>query len=416
MKKKFLFISIVVLFIIELSFSIINLNNVTIIKQDSVKINEVLKSVESNFNNESLYSTSLDYCVIDNEGNVLYKRGNSNESINEAIINDDIILDVLVDNSVVGKILIRNNTSEIINELKIKIIIFISVISLIQLLIIIIYYIYINNNIIKPFKELNNFSVRIANGNLDIPLMMDKGHTFGAYTEAFDIMRSELKKARIKENEAINSKKEMVAKLSHDIKTPVASIKASSEFGYELTKELKSKQLFNDINFKSDELKTLVDNLFESSINDITEIKVNPLSRDSNILLKLIKNSDYLDKIENEFSVPDVKIYIDELRLQQALDNVFINSYKYANTNINVDIRLIPSYLVIDIKDYGNSVNDLEIPLLLEKYKRGSNVKKKDGAGLGLYLTNYYLTNMDGRFEIKNLKPGFECLFYIRLI
>jgi hypothetical protein len=127
MKKKFLFISIVVLFIIELSFSIINLNNVTIIKQDSVKINEVLKSVESNFNNESLYSTSLDYCVIDNEGNVLYKRGNSNESINEAIINDDIILDVLVDNSVVGKILIRNNTSEIINELKITIIIFISI-------------------------------------------------------------------------------------------------------------------------------------------------------------------------------------------------------------------------------------------------------------------------------------------------
>ena len=97
-------------------------------------------------------------------------------------------------------------------------------------------------------------------------------------------MRSELKKARINEKKANDAKKEIVAKLSHDIKTPVASIKSTSEIGYEIAKENKEKEYFNSINVKADQIKVLVDNLFNSAINEITEIDVNASNYNSSIL------------------------------------------------------------------------------------------------------------------------------------
>ena len=96
------------------------------------------------------------------------------------------------------------------------------------------YFFYIHHVVIRPFWKLKKFAERVADGNLDIPLEMDRKNLFGAFTESFDIMRSELKKARIAEARANAGKKELVAKLSHDIKTPVASIKAASEVGSEI--------------------------------------------------------------------------------------------------------------------------------------------------------------------------------------
>ena len=71
---------------------------------------------------------------------------------------------------------------------------------------------------------------------------------------------------------------------------------------------------------------------------------------------------------------------------------------------------------MIRISDEGPGVKPEELPLLKEKYKRGSNAESKDGAGLGLYLTNYFMVKMDGKLELKNADPGFEADVYIRLV
>jgi signal transduction histidine kinase len=268
---------------------------------------------------------------------------------------------------------------------------------------------------IKPFERLNDFAQRVAEGNLDMPLTMDKGHVFGAFTESFDLMRSELKKARIAEKKASDDKKEMVAKLSHDIKTPVASIKSTSEIGFEVTKEERTKEMFNVINVKTDQIKSLVDNLFNSSIGDVTEIAVNPGNYESGDILSLIKNSDYLNRA-GSFNIPGCTVYMDKLRLQQVFDNIFMNSYKYADTDIRVDSEIAEEYLIIRISDEGPGVKDEEVPLLKEKYKRGSNSSDKDGAGLGLYLTNYFMEKMDGKLTLRNLEKGFEVAVYLRII
>ena len=93
-----------------------------------------------------------------------------------------------------------------------------------------------------------------------------------------------------------------------------------------------------------------------------------------------------------------------------------MNSYKYANTPITVDALLDKDHLKITIGDTGPGVTEEELPLLKNKYERGSNASDKDGAGLGLYLTNYYMERMEGKLILNNKDQGFEATLYLRTI
>ncbi len=453
MKKKPFLIFLIITFIAEAILCIALTGKMELTGLDTVAVNECVKSVEENYGSSEKYSNTLAYTVLDADGEVVYqnasatsitengkrkvqeKYSNSEDentedqadfknheaksplsnSVNEAIHNADLILDFQTPDNKIGHILFHNDNVEKMATYKNKLIIAVAIISFIQLVLILSYFIYLHTTIIDPFNKLSDFAKRIAEGNLDLPLTLDRGHIFGSFTESFDIMRSELKKARDAEKKANDDKKEMIAKLSHDIKTPIASIKSTSEIGYELTKEDRTKEFFNLINIKSDQITTLTDNLFESTIDDITEIEVNPSTQESDVVKKLIKNADYLNRVE-DIEIPSCNVYIDKLRLQQAFDNVFMNSYKYANTEMTVTATTDSEYLIIDIADTGEGVNPQELPLLKEKYKRGSNSAQKDGAGLGLYLTNYFLEKMNGKLELENATPGFIVKLYIRKI
>ena len=415
MRKTPFILLLVITFIAEALACYFTVTQMKDLKTDPVKVNECMYSVTENFGDDSKYNKQLDYVVIDNDGKLIFKtREGLSESINEAIKTRGLILDLVVGEEVVGKIIFDYSMDQQLADVKSKIILMFVIIGVLQIAILAIWYIYIRRSIIKPFKELNSFASRVAEGNLDMPLKMDSGHVFGAFTESFDLMRSELKKARLAEKKASDDKKEMVAKLSHDIKTPVASIKSTSEIGMAITKEERTKEMFGVINAKTDQIKSLVDNLFTSSVQDITEIEVNPGTQPSDVITGLINNSDYLNRA-GTFSIPGCNVFIDKLRLQQVFDNVFMNSYKYADTAIKVTSEMSGDYLVIRVADEGPGVKEEELPLLKEKFKRGSNADDKDGAGLGLFLADYFMEKMNGQLGLKNIEKGFEVSVYIRI-
>ncbi len=415
MKKAPFIILLVVTFIAEALACYFMLSKIKDIKTDPVKVNECIYSISENYGDTSKYNKQLDYVIIDNDGKLIYKtREGLSESINEAIKTRGLIIDLTVDGEVKGKVIFDYNIGVQLAEFKQNIIIVFIIIGVLQLVIIISWYIYIKRSMITPFAKLSDFAARVAEGNLDLPLKMDKGHVFGAFTESFDLMRSELKKARLAEKKASDDKKEMVAKLSHDIKTPVASIKSTSEIGMAITKEERTREMFGVIDAKTDQIKSLVDNLFTSSVHDITEIDVNPGMQPSDVISGLIRNADYLNRA-GAFSIPECNVFIDKLRLQQVFDNIFMNSYKYADTAMHVNAEISGDYLVIRVSDEGPGVKEEELPLLKEKFRRGSNASDKDGAGLGLYLTDYFMEKMDGQLGLKNLDKGLEVSVYIRI-
>jgi len=415
MKKIYLILIILITFLTEILVSIYFIKEKTNYQNDSVNINDLSKTIEKNYPNYNEYPKEFQYTIFDENENIMYKTNNElSKSINEAYKNQDTIVDLKI-NEENYKLVINNNLNNIIEQNQKTYIKILIIISTIQLLSFSIYYILSNIYIIKPFKEMKDFATRISNGDLDIPLKMDKNNNFGAFTESFDIMREEIKKARTKEKKAIEAKKELVAKLSHDIKSPIASIKSSSELGLEITNDEKIKKQFNSINKKSDQINTLITNLFNSTLEELEELNINPTKLNSAIIKELIINSDYQNK-SKEFEIKECNVFADILRLQQVFDNIFINSYKYADTDIEINSYIDNEYLIINIKDFGNTITDEEIPLLLEKFKRGSNVKNKDGVGLGLYISKQFIKQMDGELEIKNDNPGFKVIIKLRII
>lgn len=135
---------------------------------------------------------------------------------------------------------------------------------------------YVYFAMLRPFDKLENFAEKIAQGNFDIPLNYERANYFGKFTWAFDSMRKEIVKARSCEREAVENNKTVIATLSHDIKTPIASIRAYAEgleANMDTSPERRAKYL-SVIMKKCDEVSRLTNDLFLHSLSDLEKIQI----------------------------------------------------------------------------------------------------------------------------------------------
>ena len=259
---------------------------------------------------------------------------------------------------------------------------------------------YIASRILKPFGKLRDFADEVAHGNLDKPLEMNKGNYFGAFTESFDMMRNELKRSKEREDKLIQSRRDMVAQLSHDIKTPVASIIATSEVLKAKLSDKASDKL-DVIIEKATQLAELSDELNGITKNEIDKLTVDCETVSSDELQEMIKTADYNGLIK-DFELPDALVLIDRSRIKQVIDNVISNSYKYAGTEIEINASISSEFLIVRIKDKGPGVKKEEQKNICDKYVRGSEAGDKEGAGLGLYTARQLMTAMNGDFQVNS--------------
>lgn len=385
------------------------------IEVDTVALNEVSNLVSDNWErlNEYIFKgVSSDFIVINLKGELKYSSKETDnkgyeERLNEAIKNKNIIFDSKVNGEIVGKIIIESNEksfADSINEGKIKavLVVYFGFVALCT-----IYLLYIEKSIYKPFNKLKGFAENIAKGNLDTPLEMDKNNIFGVFTESFDIMREEIKSSKRREYQVVKSKNEFVAALSHDIKTPVASIKAVSEVMEIKAKSEEELKNIKIINNKAEQINKLVSNIFDFALEELDELKVNISEGYSDEIIRIIERADYFNKVTFHGEMPKVMINMDSFRLQQVIDNIIINSYKYANTEIQVSFQIDNKQLQIYIKDFGPGAKEEELPLLYNKFFRGYGTKNIKGTGLGLYISKYLMDKMQGDIDCYNEDVGF---------
>jgi len=292
----------------------------------------------------------------------------------------------------------------------------------------------VHMSILRPFGVLKEFARKIADGDLEFRLPMDRGNYFGAFTESFDLMREELRKARQGEYQANISKKELVAELSHDIKTPVATIKAICELLEIKLATVKTEDLPGStaattitesiekiavIDAKADIIDALISNLFHATLEELEMLKVNVSEQPSTVIIQMFKEMDNFGKIRFKNDLAECLICCDPLRLGQVIDNVISNSYKYADTNIDIWFNLdkTDKNLTIKIKDYGAGVDPDECPLVCEKFFRGSGemIQNTPGSGLGLYLARQFMAAMGGSIRCYN-EDGFTVELGIKVV
>lgn len=407
MKKDSFLTLILVLFFLEMTMLVCFWWTDVSSPQDTVAVNEVLKRLEADWDSpgSAAAGDGLDYVVLDGEGEVLFKTAQGlSESVNAATAHRDTILDIRQGGKTVGKLIVYNRADAVYESRKRALALAVAAVMLLQTAATTGYVIYLRKILVRPFHKLKDFAQRVAGGNLDVPLEMDRQNVFGAFTESFDLMRSELKRARLAEAQANAAKKELVAELSHDIKTPVASIKAASEVGLALADSDRLRDNYTQIIRKADQINTLVTNLFNATLEELEQLSVTPGDMESGELAQMLENADYLHRsaVPAASAIPPCLLCADRLRLQQVLDNIYANSYKYAGTDIMLAITRESSRIVIAIEDFGGGVSPQELPFLKEKFRRGSNTGDVEGAGLGLYISDYFMRKMGGKLTVEN--------------
>lgn len=325
-----------------------------------------------------------------------------------------IVMDYTVDGRICGKIAWEsegNAYRKLREQLLYEVLMLCGVILLAGYLILGIVYLYF----VKPFKNLQYFSSQVAKGNLDLPLKMEKNNFFGAFTESFDIMREELKRARESEYAANVSKKELVAELSHDIKTPVATIKATCEV---IGAKEKNQDLLEKVGVilkKAELIDQLIGNMFHATLEELQALKVEVTEESSLCIMEMFSGLKYYGEIVFENSIPECLIYMDKLRFEQVVDNIVNNSFKYAGTPIYVSFQEKENGISLTIRDKGKGVSEEELVLVKEKFYRGSNAKGKSGSGLGLYLAENFMNQMQGGMECYN-EEGFVTVLFLKKV
>lgn len=276
---------------------------------------------------------------------------------------------------------------------------------------------------IRPLLKLQDYATEIAKGNLDVTIPMQKNSSFVGFTESFDLMREELKASRRREMEAENAKRQMAAELSHDLKTPIATIQATCEvLQMQILKQKKAGMASDEISGleekigfitnKAATINELVQSVLHATIDDLDEIKVEVGEYESPMIEGFFRELKEYGNIVLENPIPECLVCIDKLRMEQVIDNVVGNSYKYAGTDIRVSFdeteeMLMPNgkksrFLRITVKDSGPGVSPEDLPLLAEKYYRGANAKEQNGYGLGMYLVKWYMEKQGGGMEYYN--------------
>ena len=279
---------------------------------------------------------------------------------------------------------------------------------------------YIRKRVIVPFQNLRDFAGNIAEGKLDQPLAMDRDNLFGAFSESFDIMREELAQSRRREIELQKKERELVASLSHDLKTPITGIKLTTELlkaktspddeNADLTEKL------DNIYKKADQIDILVNDLFSSTLEDLGEFKVTVSDEEALILDEIVKKYD--DRgLSVSTPIPEVLIRVDRRRMSQVIGNIISNSYKYAGTQINIVYKLVDEFLEMRICDQGPGVPEEELSLITNKFYRGKQWAEsgEDGSGLGLYIARMLMEKMDGELLPMNTGDGFAITLLIPL-
>lgn len=263
-----------------------------------------------------------------------------------------------------------------------------------------------------PFERLTDFAERVACGDLEVPLEYERTNLFGKFTWAFDSMRHEILKARACEKEAIENNKTVIASISHDIKTPVSSIRAYAEaleLGMDGDPEKRARYIDVMIR-KCDEVSKLTEDMLTHSLSELGRLKMSPERFELGEELAKILDDISAERGDTEYQKLSYKldIYADRNRFAQIVENLVNNARKYAKTKITISVTRGENMAYLHFRDYGGGIPDEDLPFVFGKFYRGKNCAEEKGAGLGLFIVKYIAEQSGGSVSLKNCGKGLE--------
>lgn len=270
---------------------------------------------------------------------------------------------------------------------------------------------YLYRSVVAPFLRLEAFATDVANGNLDAPLAYERSNPFGQFAWAFDHLRTQLKRARAAEEAAAEAHKTALASLSHDLRTPLAALRAHAEaLELELARTPEEQAEYERLIMrKCDEAAGLVEDLLTHALADMERIDIACVRTNvAPILRSCVAGFSSVTSVSCPRLDP-AWAHVDPKRLAQAVDNLLANATKYApGASVEVSCGMLDGSCTVIVRDHGPGVAPDDLPFLKDQFFRGANAANSAGAGLGLFIVDHLTCRMGGHLSVENAHPGLK--------
>lgn len=272
---------------------------------------------------------------------------------------------------------------------------------------------FIHNDIVVPIIHLNKMAEEIARGNYKTQYTYETSNEIGRLCRQIELLRDELDISNENEKKLRENEKILLACISHDLKTPLATISGFAEGIRDgiASDETSIKSYANTILKKTNLLNKLINDIIENTAGEVGEMKFN---------IKEVYANEYISDVLSSLTpdiknsglelitgiIPNVLISIDPDKIYQVFQNIIGNSIKYTAVGgtINVNFQQRKKDLVVAIKDNGQGIAAEDVPYIFRKFFRGERARTQNigGSGLGLSIVKNIVEKQGGEVECES--------------
>lgn len=289
---------------------------------------------------------------------------------------------------------------------------------------------FLSQSIVSRLRDLLSVAGRVGDGDLSTRVEVTSRDEIGELGAAFNSMVAELHRAKAQRDRLEASRRNLIASVSHDLRTPLASMRAMVEAlndGVVSDAETVSRYL-HTIQNETHHLTTLIDDLFELSQIDAGALK---LHFEPTSLADLV--SDALQSMTPQAEKKNVRLQgqvegvtplvsLDAPRIQRVLYNLIQNAIRHtpADGTITLVVRGKPSKVELVVADTGEGINENDLPHVFDRFYRGEPARTRDvsasgpGTGLGLAIAKGIVEAHGGTISAISA-PGQGAAFHIVL-
>lgn len=277
---------------------------------------------------------------------------------------------------------------------------------------------YFSTQLSKPISRMSVAAKRLGEGDYNVQFEGNGVAEIDELSETLNFAKEELSKTD-------KMRKDLIANVSHDLRTPLTMVKAYAEMIRDISgnNEVKRNQHIGVIIEEADRLSALVNDYLNLSKLQTNKEALNLKAFDfSELVRKVTSRFDYLSERDGYRFVteiqPDIMVVADEGKIEQVLYNLISNAVNYTGDDktVTVAVRGFSSVVEFAVTDTGKGISEEEQDEIWERYTRKSDTHKRNvvGTGLGLSIVKEILKIHHADFGIRS-KVGEGSTFWFRL-
>lgn len=388
-----------------------------------VEVNQLLSDFEQGMRVEEK-EYSFPYCIIDDSNQVLVSTIDGmkvNQFVNVHKLGNMNAYIVPTNRSDIGSVILFADCSAMIQE-KLRQRFLRASIPLHLLFFVFLLFLALKKKVEKediwtPIHNLHLVTKDMMRGKFDTSVYYDYDGAIGSLCHDFESMRNEILSGYQRENRAKEKEKELYASISHDLKTPIASIRGYLEeilYGV-ITEPNEVHSAMERMLQKSVILTELIDDILEHSKAELNQL---------NIVKEEVYAADYFENLlsgyasdaklhdyEFLYTLPsNVLIALDQRRIAEVMQNLIENAVKYRAGKLRIQVTFEEMkdpepMLIVNVSDNGSGIDAADQPFIFDLFFRGNKARSQDipGSGLGLNIVKYIVEQHCGQIQCDSI-------------